>query len=227
MASRRLGANPAAVPIHLDGMTVPESVAAGPQPAAVPTPATPGPIVFDPNEIMAARLAAARDADPTTPAETWQDIMAQAPGIEPVSVGPADPIPHLLPPDPEPVSPATEVLEGSSPEGFDVYADQATALAAAGIDAPDMSGDAVELSRGEYMLYMRQEALIEQVELLTQAVRSVGDQQQWTTDTVQQMFEQFSTLMASPGGIKGMVGMLMSGGLGNMFGPKQKGAIDA
>jgi hypothetical protein len=108
--------------------------------------------------------------------------------------------------------PATGVPEGSSPEvDFSVHASQAEALAAAGLDVPDVAGETVELTRAEYLIVSMIESVGKRQEEIAAAVQVIGQHQQWLTDTVAGTKADFDKMMAGGNPLK-MLGAMMGAG---------------
>lgn len=109
----------------------------------------------------------------------------------------------LLTPD-APALPADDPIETAQ-----TFATAAEAMAADdGVTPPDLSGEPVELTRGEYLLYSMMQAVIEELQTLHTAVAVTGQQVQYTTDTFVDMKTQFDQMMAGGNPLK-MLGSLL------------------
>ena len=78
------------------------------------------------------------------------------------------------------------------------------------VGAPDLSGEPVELTRGEYLLWSTLQAVLAELERLHNAVKLTGEQVQYQMDQVVTMKAEFDAMMGSGNPLK-MIGNMLAG----------------
>lgn len=104
---------------------------------------------------------------------------------------------------------APDVFTPTEPEVFD--APEPSPLIAELDESATRFIGALNTAENAYLADM----VVKLVQVVTEqndAIRTIGAQQQWTTDAVTKMFGQFAGAMQGPGGIMKMLGQIMKGG---------------